>query len=177
MNGAAQRALPGRRVALLGVLLAGASGCGPAPRPAPDAGGLPACAAEFCGAYRCEPRLGVCLTACGRTEDCVDGFSCEGGFCVGAECTAPSAAAACGPYACVLGRCTRDCSLGPCAAGYYCRGDTGACLPRCSVPFDPMCGGYACDVHAGECEPYCRSGELDCAPGYACSAGSTCESH
>lgn len=164
---------PGR-LATLAAALATAGACGTVPGTGADAGGVPACSAVFCGAYRCDARLGSCRTECGGTQDCVEGFSCEAGFCVGAECTVQTAAERCGAYACVLGRCSRDCAQGPCAPGFYCRGDTNACVARCTAPFDAVCGGYACDVDAGECEPYCLAGELECAPGHACAADGAC---
>ncbi|MBA2541505.1 MAG: hypothetical protein H0V17_17820 [Deltaproteobacteria bacterium] len=65
------------------------------------------------------------------------------------------------------GDCATDCTLGPCAEGFYCQ-DTGACLQRCTSVDDPICNGYVCDVDVGECEPYCLAGELACATGYVC---------
>jgi hypothetical protein len=111
---------------------------------------------------------------CTSSAECTQSHVCEAGFCVGTECTQDTAAARCGGYACVKGSCAPDCALGPCADGFYCRGDTNTCVRKCTSRGDPTCGGYVCDVAVGECEPYCREGELECAPGYVCNGANEC---
>jgi hypothetical protein len=93
---------------------------------------------------------------------------------VATECTEDTAEAVCGGYACVKGSCAPDCALGPCADGFYCRGDTNECVRKCTSRGDPVCEGYVCDVDVGECESYCLDGELECAAGYACSGTNEC---
>lgn len=158
---------------LVGALLACGGETAP---PAADGGpeGARACPNDMCHPYACDARTGRCITVCRRGEDCAPGLVCDRGFCVGTDCTPETAAARCGGYACVGGKCARDCALGPCTSGFYCRGDTGQCVRKCASRGDPVCGGYVCDVASGECEPYCRAGELECAPGYVCTAGLVC---
>jgi hypothetical protein len=139
------------------------------------AGGAPGgCSIELCAPYTCDLSFGVCRTTCLTSSECVEGHICEGGFCVGTECTEETAAAVCGGYACVKGTCANDCALGPCVEGFYCRGDTNECVRKCTSRGDPACEGYLCDVDVGECESYCLDGELACAAGYACTAANEC---
>ena len=105
---------------------------------------------------------------------CAATFACVGERCRGTECTPATAFERCGPYACVNGACAADCGLGPCAEGYYCRGDTLACTPRCTSRDDPRCQGYLCDVAVGECEAYCFDDELGCAAGATCDGQGHC---
>lgn len=132
------------------------------------------CAPELCAPYSCDPHFDVCRTSCTSSSECTGDHVCDRGRCVGTECTEESAATECGGYACVNGTCARDCALGPCAAGFYCRGDTNACVPECVTREDATCDGYLCDVEVGECEPYCLDGELGCATGYVCNENRTC---
>jgi hypothetical protein len=139
------------------------------------AGGAPSgCSIELCAPYTCDPTFETCRTTCASSSECTADHVCEAGFCVGTECTEDTAAAACGGYACVKGSCAPDCALGPCAEGFYCRGDTNECVPVCTSRGDPSCGGYVCDLEVGECESYCLDGELACAAGYACNAANEC---
>lgn len=133
------------------------------------------CSIELCAPYRCDARFDRCRTTCASSGDCIDGYLCDGGFCVGSECTEHTAASRCGGYACVRGRCAEDCALGPCGDGFYCRGDTNECVRVCVTRDDAVCGGYLCDVEVGECESYCFDGELECAPNFVCSATDQCQ--
>ena len=139
-----------------------------------DAGVDASCPVELCTPYACNA-YGRCLTVCRSTSECAPTFVCDRGFCVGTTCTAETAVARCAGYACVRGNCVRDCALGPCTEGFYCRGDTGQCVKKCTSRDDVVCRGYACDVLSAECEPYCLAGEIECALGYACTTAMTCE--
>ena len=141
-----------------------------------DAAVPPGCSVELCMPYTCDARFDSCRTSCSEPEHCMDGYSCRDGFCVGMECGQDGdAGSPCGGYACVLGRCAKDCALGPCTPGFYCRGDSSQCVPRCTSRDDARCSGYVCDLEVGECEPYCRDGELPCASGFTCSTLDECE--
>jgi len=162
---------------MLGVLAGcGAGGPSPSSREPGDGGPeeAPGCSVELCAPYTCDSRYGTCRTMCTSTAECTTGHVCEAGFCVGTECTQDTAAARCGGYACVKGKCAPDCALGPCAEGFYCRGDTNTCVRKCTTRGDPSCEGYVCLVEVGECESYCRGGELECAPGYVCNSANAC---
>lgn len=139
-----------------------------------DAAADAACHPDDCRPYACDPVGGGCFRVCAGAGMCAPGFQCTEGACVGTECTAETRAERCGAYACLDGVCATDCAVGPCAEGYYCRGDTSTCMPRCTHRGDPSCGGYVCDTTVGECESYCRAGEVPCAAGFACSAADTC---
>jgi hypothetical protein len=159
---------------LLGVLAGcGAGGSSPSSRE-PGDGGAPGCSVELCAPYTCDVRYGTCLTVCTSSAQCTAGHVCEAGLCVGTECTQDTAGARCGGYACVRGKCAPDCALGPCADGFYCRGDTHECVSKCTSRGAPRCGGYVCELEVGECEPYCREGELECASGYVCNSANEC---
>lgn len=169
--------LAARTGAVLAIAI-GASGlaCEGPPRVSDDASVdvMLACL-DDCAPYRCDAGRGECLRGCAVDEPCADGFACVDRACVGTECTVETAPSVCGAYACVNGVCARDCAIAPCAAAFYCRGDLGTCVPRCTQPGEPSCGGFRCDVEVGECESYCLDGELACAAGFACDAGGQCQ--
>lgn len=156
-------------IAAAGIAVIAGAACGDQRAPV-DAS--PRTCPALCAPYLCDP-AGHCLTTCGSSDDCTATHSCDRGFCIGMECT-PETAAVCGGYACVLGICSTDCAASPCAEGYYCRGDTHACVLRCTTLEDASCAGYVCDVGSGECESYCLDGELPCATGYVCGADQRC---
>jgi len=135
---------------------------------------LSGCANGLCAPYTCDEYFGICRTTCASSFECIDGFVCEAGFCIGTECNAENAASVCGAYSCVKGICEHDCEAAPCAPGHYCRGDKNECVPYCTSRADPICDGYLCDTEVGECEPICVDGQLPCAAGYACSSELTC---
>jgi hypothetical protein len=132
-----------------------------------------ACRADECAPYACGP-ADSCFTSCDTAAECAPAHVCQGGVCAGTECTAETALEVCGPYACLNGDCAADCAAGPCADGYYCRGNDSQCVPRCTEREDPLCEGYLCDVEVGECEQICDDG-LACAAGYDCDANGHCQ--
>jgi len=157
----------GRTVAWL---LSAAFACGDdlaAPRDAAP------CRADECAPYACGP-ADSCRTSCDGAGDCAPDHVCEQHACLGTECTADSALEVCGPYACIAGDCAADCAVGPCADGYYCRGNDNECVPHCGEPDDPLCEGYLCNVEVGECEQICDD-QLFCATGYECDANGHCQ--
>lgn len=159
---------------LLLALVAG-SGCGEDEHRGVDAAVDGAsCSDDNCRPYVCDSDSGSCFQLCSEATMCAPGYACQGSVCVGTECTEETREARCGPYACIDGVCATDCAVGPCATGYYCRGDTSTCVPRCTHRGDPLCEGYVCDLTVGECESYCAAGELECAAGYRCGAGDLC---
>ncbi len=131
------------------------------------------CRADECAPYACGP-ADSCLTSCDSADQCAADHVCEQRACVGTECTAGTALEVCGPYACVNGDCAADCAIGPCADGYYCRGNDNQCVPHCSEPEDPLCEGYLCNVEVGECEQICGDG-LGCAAGHDCDDNGHCQ--
>jgi hypothetical protein len=151
----------------------GSSSGGPGGGQAGTGGGPGGCSTELCAPYTCDHRFEACFTTC-ESSECIDGHVCEQGVCIGTECTEETAQTRCGAYACVKGECAHDCVAGPCADGFYCRGDTNECVPRCTSIDDPVCSGYLCDLEVGECEPYCLDGELGCATGYVCTDDYEC---
>lgn len=142
--------------------------------PVLDAGLARECRGDPCTPYACDTRHGHCFTVCRATEDCERGFVCDRGACIGTDCTPETADRVCGGYACAGGACVRDCTTASCTSGFYCRGDTKACVRRCTRRDDPSCAGYVCDVTVGECEPYCLAGETECAEGYVCTPAMQC---
>jgi len=152
-------------------LLFAALGCGDDLGRGRDAG---ACRADDCAPYACGP-ADSCLHSCRTADECASQHVCRDGACVGTECTEETALEVCGPYACLAGDCAADCAVGPCADGYYCRGNDNECVPHCTEPDDPLCQGYLCNVEYGECEPYCDD-ELPCAAGYQCDRNNHCQS-
>jgi hypothetical protein len=122
---------------------------------------------EECAPFACDAQGGSCFRFCTTEAQCATDHVCSNATCVGTECNAATADL-CSPYACVVGTCASDCIAGPCAAGFYCRGDTNECVPQCTRRGDPICDGYVCDLGSAECEPYCLDGELGCAAGYVC---------
>ncbi|HEU0035964.1 MAG TPA: hypothetical protein VFQ53_35375 [Kofleriaceae bacterium] len=133
----------------------------------------PIACVDPCAPFGCDTRDGTCFFECTTAAECATDRVCVDGACVGTECTAGSAEV-CAPYGCDRGTCATDCAAAPCATGFYCRGDTHACVPRCTRAGDPVCEGYVCDVTVGECEPYCADGEVACAAGYRCTADQRC---
>ena len=160
-----------RKLVLLLIL---ASCHAPEPSGAGAAGESASCSPELCAPYTCDAGFDGCRTTCETAGDCTDDYVCERGVCMGTECNEATATFFCGGYACVNGSCASDCALGPCAEGYYCRGDTNACVPKCTSREDVSCDGYLCDVTVGECEPYCLDDELACAAGYICDGNHAC---
>lgn len=150
-------------------------GCaGTAPPPAVDAGLEARCSPQTCAPYGCDESTGHCLTQCRGASDCVTGFLCDRGFCIGSECTVDTADVRCGGFWCVGGLCSTDCTSAVCAQGFYCQGETRRCEARCTSRDDPRCGGFVCDLEVGECEPYCFAGELPCASGFSCDPAMRC---
>jgi hypothetical protein len=151
-------------------LLAIAAGCGD------DAGrgdaGPSGCLADECFPFACDPG-GGCFRSCRQDGECAADHQCQDRTCVGTECTPETALEVCGPYACLSGDCAADCALGPCADGYYCRGNDNECVPYCTSPGDPGCGGFLCNVEFGECEAYCDQ-QQPCAAGHVCDRDSLC---
>jgi hypothetical protein len=130
------------------------------------------CRAEECAPYACAGG-GSCLRSCSSEAHCAADHVCQDAACIGTECTPETALERCGPYACLAGDCAADCALGPCADGFYCRGNDNQCVPRCTSPDDPVCEGYLCNVEYGECEPFCDD-DLPCAAGYTCDRNNHC---
>ncbi len=120
-----------------------------------------------CAPYACGPTGDFCLRSCSSAEQCAAAHVCQQGACVGTECTEETALEVCGPYACLNGDCAADCAVGPCADGFYCRGNDNECVPHCTEPDDPLCEGYLCNVEFGECESFCDD-QQPCADGYRC---------
>ena len=151
-------------------LLCAALGCGDDLGVERDAG---ACSPLDCTPYACGAG-DFCLRSCTGADQCAPEHVCREGACVGTECTADTAREVCGPYACLNGDCAADCAAGPCADGFYCRGNDNRCVPHCSEPDDPLCEGYLCNVEVGECEPYCDD-QLPCAEGHTCDPDGHCQ--
>ena len=147
-----------------------AVGCGDDLGIGRDAG---VCRAGDCTPYACAPGGDFCLRSCRGAAECAAEHVCQDGACVGTECTEETAREACGPYACLNGDCAADCAVGPCADGFYCRGNDSECVPHCTEREDPLCEGYLCNVEVGECEAICDD-DLPCADGFTCGAGSMC---
>ncbi|HEU5057924.1 MAG TPA: hypothetical protein VFU21_15435 [Kofleriaceae bacterium] len=149
--------------------LAAALGCGDDLGSGRDAGPC----REDCAPYACGSGGDFCLTSCSSEAQCAPRHVCQGGACVGTECTAETAREVCGPYACLNGNCAEDCASAPCADGFYCRGNQNECVPHCTEPDDPLCEGYLCNVEFGECEVLCDD-QVRCAEGYTCDRNHRC---
>lgn len=152
---------------------AGAADAAADAAPGADAASLN-CSFELCAPYTCDPRWDACRARCSEDAHCIDGHFCESGSCVGSECTEDTAQEKCGAYACERGVCADDCSQSGCAEGFYCRGDTSECVPRCTTREDAVCEGFVCDLDVNECEPICAPGTIECAEGYTCNAAQVC---
>ena len=152
------------------LLAAAALGCGDDLGTDRDAG---ACRVDDCAPYACGPG-DSCLESCATDHQCAPEHVCEAGACIGTECTAETALEVCGPYACLAGDCAADCAVGPCADGYYCRGNDSECVPHCTELDDPLCEGYLCNLEVGECEAICDD-QLPCADGYQCDRNQQCQ--
>ncbi len=137
-------------------------------------GASPNCGIHLCAPYTCDSHMDACRTRCSEGAHCIESHFCAGGTCTGRDCTEDNARERCGAYACEVGVCAHNCSQSGCAEGFYCRGDSNVCVPRCTTREDPVCDGFLCDLDVNECEPICATGTTECAEGYICSAANVC---
>ena len=107
---------------------------------------------------------GTCTPASAGTDprsDCGDGGACDFTCAAGGTC-ASRAGTACTP-----GGCGSD------GASQFPAASCVEGLAACPIDVEPCAAGYRCDADAGACRAECRS-LADCAAGYACNPSGRC---